>query len=244
LLAGTNAALQAQQREPWWPRRDEAYLGVLVDDLVTQGTLEPYRMFTSRAEYRLLLREDNADLRLTPIGRELGLVDDTRFNAFTAKRESLESESARLRALTLHPSAEQARHFDEHDEKPPSREFKAWDLLRRPGMTYARLLSLPGSGTPVTDPAVAEQVEVQARYSGYIDRQQAEIDRQRRNDTLTVPEHIDYDALTGLSSEVRQKLARIRPSTIGQAARIPGVTPAAVSILLVHIKRGTSRHTA
>ena len=237
LLAGTNAALAVRGADAWWPRRDEAYIGVLVDDLVTQGTLEPYRMFTSRAEYRLLLREDNADLRLTGKGRELGLVDDERWRCFAAKREQIETESARLKKLNVHPNDAVNAAFVAHEDTPLTREAKAWDLLRRPGMTYARLMALPDCGDAVADPAVAEQVEVQARYSGYIDRQQSEIERQRRHEATGLPERIDYADVSGLSSEVRQKLAQIRPATIGQAGRIAGVTPAAISLLLVHLKR-------
>ena len=237
LLAGANAALKVRGREPWWPRRDEAYIGVLVDDLVTQGTQEPYRMFTSRAEYRLLLREDNADLRLTPVGRELGLVDEARWQSFCARRSAIEAECDRLRTLTIHPGEDVAQHFEREGHQPPTREAKAWDLLRRPGVTYDLLAGLERFGAPVADPTVAEQVAIQARYSGYIDRQHSEIERQRRHEDRTLPEHLDYDQVSGLSAEVRQKLASIRPATLGQAGRIAGVTPAAISLLLVHLKR-------
>jgi tRNA uridine 5-carboxymethylaminomethyl modification enzyme len=237
LLAGANAALRIHDREPWIVGRDEAYLGVLVDDLVTQGTLEPYRMFTSRAEYRLLLREDNADLRLTPVGRELGLVDDARFAIFEAKRAAIARESDRLRAVTVHPGDEFDALLAQQGESPPQREAKAFDLLRRPGMTYAALCSLAAVGPGVDDAAVAQQIEIQARYSGYIARQQAEIDRQRRYEAARLPSDLDYDSIVGLSNEVRQKLGALRPATVGQASRVAGVTPAAISILLVHLKR-------
>ena len=237
LLAGTNAALKVAQREPFTLGRDQAYLGVLVDDLVTQGTLEPYRMFTSRAEYRLLLREDNADLRLTPIGRKLGLVDDDRFARFEQKRDAVERETERLKRVTVHPGEALDRLLENNGDTPATREAKAFDLLRRPGMTYASLAQLDAVAPAVSDNEVAQQIEIDARYSGYIARQQAEIDRQRRFEAAAIPDHFDYAAITALSNEVRQKLGKIRPATIGQAARIPGVTPAAISILLVHLKR-------
>ncbi|MFK8017816.1 MAG: tRNA uridine-5-carboxymethylaminomethyl(34) synthesis enzyme MnmG [Gammaproteobacteria bacterium] len=237
LLAGANAALKVADREPFTLGRDEAYLGVLVDDLVTQGTLEPYRMFTSRAEYRLLLREDNADLRLTPRGRELGLVDDERFARFEEKRSAVVAETERLKRLTVHPGDALNALLEDNGDTPATREAKAFDLLRRPGMTYASLCALDVAAPGVSDDEVAQQIEIDARYSGYIARQQAEIDRQRRFESAAIPEHFDYDGVTGLSNEVRQKLAQIRPATIGQASRIAGVTPAAISILLVHVKR-------
>ncbi len=236
LLAGLNAALQVAGEDPWCPGRDEAYLGVLVDDLITRGTTEPYRMFTSRAEYRLLLREDNADLRLTETGRRLGLVDDTRWAAFCARREAIERETARLESLVLRPQAVGAAVAALLGE-PLSREVTALELLRRPGVDYGRLMQVPGVGPGVADPGVAGQVEVQARYAGYIERQRAEIARTRRHDDTPLPEDLDYAAVPGLSAEVREKLSRVRPATVGQAARIPGVTPAAVSLLLVHLKR-------
>ncbi len=237
LLAGLNAARQAQDREPWCPRRDEAYLGVLVDDLITLGTLEPYRMFTSRAEYRLQLREDNADLRLTGRGRELGLVDDRRWQAFAKKRDAIDAENARLHALWATPGNVLGIQFSAVTGAPLSRETHSLDLLKRPQITYAQLTALDGFGPPVTDPAVAEQVEIQAKYSGYVERQRVDIDRSQRNEEATIPEAFDYATVTGLSAEVLQKLVRTRPATLGQAARIPGVTPAAVSLLLVHLKR-------
>ncbi|MDH5181038.1 MAG: tRNA uridine-5-carboxymethylaminomethyl(34) synthesis enzyme MnmG [Gammaproteobacteria bacterium] len=237
LLAGANAALRVQEQEAWSPRRDEAYLGVLVDDLITRGTSEPYRMFTSRAEYRLMLREDNADLRLTEQGRKLGLVDDARWAAFETKREAIAREQQRLQNTWIRPGQGADQQLVDLLGKPPAREIRALELLRRPEVSYADLVKLPGVAPGVADPAVAEQVDIQARYSGYISRQQDEIDRQRRHETTRLPEQIDYDQVSGLSTEVREKLLRARPDTIGQAARIPGVTPAAISLLLVYLKK-------
>jgi tRNA uridine 5-carboxymethylaminomethyl modification enzyme len=236
LLAGLNAARKSADAEPWCPRRDEAYLGVLIDDLITRGTSEPYRMFTSRAEYRLLLREDNADLRLTPAGRELGLVDDGRWQAFDAKREAIERERRRLQDTWVRPGVDDGA-VDALLGTPLTREQRALDLLRRPEVSYAALTALDAVGPGDADARVAEQVEVQAKYAGYIERQQAEIERQRRQDEQPLPADMDYQAIRGLSAEVREKLARHRPATVGQAARIPGVTPAAVSLLLVHLKK-------
>ncbi|MBI5463244.1 MAG: tRNA uridine-5-carboxymethylaminomethyl(34) synthesis enzyme MnmG [Gammaproteobacteria bacterium] len=238
LLAGLNAARKAQGREPWWPHRDEAYLGVLIDDLITRGTREPYRMFTSRAEYRLLLREDNADLRLTPIGRELGLVDDERWRVFSEHREAIEREQQRLRELCIRPGSAAAQALEARLGTPLAREQRAFDLLRRPELDYAALTAATEVGPGVTDARVAEQVEVQAKYSGYIERQQAEIERHRRHEEQPLPLDIDYDAVHGLSTEVREKFRAQRPQTLGQAARIPGVTPAAISLLLVYLKKG------
>jgi len=237
LLAGINAALSVQGREPWCPRRDEAYLGVLVDDLITCGTQEPYRMFTSRAEYRLLLREDNADLRLTPVGRQLGVVDETRWAAFEAKREGIEREQQRLREIWIRPGSDTAKVLMEHHEEGLSRELRALDLLARPGFGYADLVGLPGIGPGVDNPQVAEQLEVQARYAGYIDRQIGEIERQRHQEAIQLPLDFDYAGVHGLSTEVREKFLRVRPGSLGQAARIPGVTPAAISLLMIHLKR-------
>jgi tRNA uridine 5-carboxymethylaminomethyl modification enzyme len=238
LLAGLNAARRAKGRDAWTPRRDEAYLGVLVDDLITLGTKEPYRMFTSRAEYRLLLREDNADLRLTEAGRELGLVDDARWAAFSAKREAIEAESARLRTGWVQPGTAAAAAIAEKTGKPLAREYSLMDLLKRPELAYADVADLPGiAGDPVADEAVAEQVQIQAKYQGYIDRQQDEIDKLKRHEATPLPADLDYRRVEGLSHEIRQKLAEARPETLAQASRISGVTPAAVSILLIHLKK-------
>ena len=238
LLAGLNAARRAQALEAWYPRRDEAYLGVLVDDLITMGTKEPYRMFTSRAEYRLLLREDNADLRLTETGRKLGLVDDARWTAFSQKREAIEQETARLSTLWIQPGTPAAKQVAEKTGAPLTREYCLSDLLKRPELTYSDLTNLPGiEGTLVTDPAVAEQVQIQAKYQGYINRQQDEIDKLKRHEATPLPAELDYLKVEGLSNEIRQKLAEARPETLAHAARISGVTPAAVSILLVHLKK-------
>ncbi len=237
LIAGLNAARQVQQRETWTPRRDEAYIGELIDDLVTRGTSAPYRMFTSRAEYRLLLRQDNADLRLTPAGRELGLVGERRWRAFSEKREAIEREQRRLEVLLVRPDSAAARALSEQLEKPLVREQFAAELLRRPGLGYHDLTGIDTIGPGVTDSVVAEQVEIQAKYAGYLARQHDEIERQRRYQEQTLPVNFDYNAVRGLSNEVCEKLDDVRPQTIGQAARIPGVTPAAVSLLLIHIKK-------
>ena len=244
LLAGVNAARLAQGRDGWSPRRDEAYLGVLVDDLVTHGTDEPYRMFTSRAEYRLQLREDNADLRLTPVGRSLGLVDDTRFAAFERKREAIEAEEARLAATWASPDNAFGRALAETLDVAVTREVNARDLLRRPELDYAALMRVPALGPGVDDAAVAEQVEIGVKYAGYLDRQREEIERARRNEDTAIPDAFDYAGVRGLSAEVAQKLARVRPQTIGQAQRIPGMTPAAVSLLLVHLARARRERAA
>jgi tRNA uridine 5-carboxymethylaminomethyl modification enzyme len=235
LLAGTNAALAVRGEEPWCPRRDEAYIGVMVDDLITLGTTEPYRMFTSRAEYRLLLREDNADLRLTPRGRDLGLVDDGRWQAFERKREAVEREQARLAATRVFPGTAQAAALEAKLGRPLAREYSLAELLKRPELDYRDLAELEPARQ--IDRAVAEQVAVQAKYAGYIDRQQLEIDRLRRHEETPLPADLDYDRVAGLSNEVRQKLGAARPETLARAARIPGVTPAAVSLLLMHLKK-------
>jgi tRNA uridine 5-carboxymethylaminomethyl modification enzyme len=237
LMGGANAALRVQQREPWWLRRDEAYIGVLIDDLVTRGTTEPYRMFTSRAEYRLLLREDNADLRVTPLGRRLGLVDDERWRVLERKREAVEREQQRLRDICIRPDTDAARAVASTLGVPVARETTLFELLRRPGVGYRSLLSAASAESAACEPEVAQQVEIQAKYTGYIERQHAEVRRQRRNDETPLPMDFDYHAVRGLSTEVREKLAAIRPVTVGQAARIPGVTPAAVSLLLVHLRK-------
>jgi tRNA uridine 5-carboxymethylaminomethyl modification enzyme len=239
LLAGANAALQVQARDPWSPRRDEAYLGVLVDDLITRGVAEPYRMFTSRAEYRLSLREDNADLRLTEHGRRLGLVDDVRWAAFSAKREAIAREQERLRSTWVHPSKVSAEDATRVLGKPLEREYTLHDLLRRPDVDHAALMTLQiGEETGLLDPQVVEQVEIQAKYQGYIDRQLDEVAKSLANEEARLPDDFDYSQVGGLSKEVQQKLALHRPQTIGQASRIQGITPAAISMLLVYLKRG------
>ena len=245
LLAGMNAALQVQGKEAWAPRRDQAYLGVLVDDLSTLGTKEPYRMFTSRAEYRLLLREDNADLRLTETGRELGLVDDFRWQKFNEKRESIETEQQRLRSQWVHMNSPQLAELNETLSAPLSREASLEDLLRRPEMDYESLMKIEGFGPGLADPLAAEQVQIQVKYAGYIQRQQDEIAKAERNENTRLPLDLDYSEVPGLSNEVTAKLNNHKPETIGQASRISGVTPAAISILLVHLKkRGLLRKSA
>ena len=235
LLAGLNAALQVQSRDPWCPARSEAYLGVLVDDLITRGVAEPYRMFTSRAEYRLSLREDNADLRLTEIGRQLGCVDDDRWGAFCRKREAIELETQRLRSTWVNPKVLDGARATALLGAPIDREYSLSDLLRRPDVPYDSLVRELGGG--VDDPAVAEQVDIQHKYQGYIVRQQADVERQAHQAHQSIPVDLDYAQVRGLSVEVRQRLAQHRPETVGQAGRIQGVTPAAVSLLLVHLKR-------
>ena len=241
LLAAINAARSVQEKEAWTPGRDQAYIGVLVDDLVTLGTQEPYRMFTSRAEYRLILREDNADLRLTEIARDLGLLSDEHWRAFSEKRETIEKEQQRLAEMNVQPESAMSRAFAEKlaidgEVKPLARNYKAADLLRRPEIDYVDLVEIIGVGEGVT-PAVAEQVEIQAKYSGYLDRQQDEIDKAKRHQKTAIPNVINYAQVRGLSTEVQQKLSDHRPETIGQAGRIPGVTPAAISLLMVHLKK-------
>ena len=238
LLAGLNAALQAQDREVWSPARHEAYLGVLVDDLITRGVSEPYRMFTSRAEYRLQLREDNADMRLTETGRGLGVVDDVRWGAFNRKRDAIARETERLKATWVNPAILPADAATQRIGQPIEREYSLFDLLRRPNLGYAQILALPGGGDGVADGAVAEQVEIAAKYQGYIDRQNEEVDRQREQESLRLPADLDYTQLTALSMEVRQRLQKARPETLGQAARMQGITPAAISVLLIYAKRG------
>ena len=244
LLAGLNAARHVQQREAWSPRRDEAYLGVLVDDLVTHGTTEPYRMFTSRAEYRLQLREDNADARLTPVGRDLGLVDDTRWAAFSRKADAVERERGRLAALWATPGNTLARELEAASGVALTRESTALDLMKRPEIGYATLATLPSLAPAVDDAAVAEQVEIGVKYAGYLARQRDEIDRQRRHEDSRIPEGFDYAGIPGLSAELQGKLAKVRPETIGQAQRIPGMTPAAISLLLVRLATLRGRHVA
>ena len=237
LLAGVNAARFVQEKDAWSPRRDEAYLGVLVDDLITQGTTEPYRMFTSRAEYRLQLREDNADVRLTPTGRELGLVDDGRWDKFSRKRDAVVAETARLGALWAAPNNALGASLASSIGIEVSRESNALDLLRRPELDYATLMRVPALGPGVDDAKVAEQVEIETKYAGYLNRQRDDIARQQRNETTAIPDAFDYAQVYGLSAEALQKLQRVRPQTLGQAQRIPGMTPAAISLLLVHLER-------
>lgn len=235
LIAGLNAARCIQEKEAWYPRRDEAYIGVLIDDLITQGTQEPYRMFTSRAEYRLILREDNADLRLTEKGYELGLVDERRWKVFSEKRKAIENEKKRLKAIVITPSTSQGNAVEKLLKQPLSRTFVLYELLRRPELNYKSIMQ--ALMLEMTNTDVAEQVEIQIKYDGYISRQQEEIERQQRHEQTRIPIAINYNKIVGLSSEVMQKLKNINPETIGQAARIPGVTPAAISILLVHLKK-------
>ena len=244
LLAGLNAARRVRDEAGWCPRRDEAYLGVLVDDLITHGTTEPYRMFTSRAEYRLQLREDNADVRLTGIGRELGVVDDRRWAAFQAKQEAVAQESARLRALWATPANALGREVEAALGVAVSRETNVLDLIKRPELDYAKLMQVPSLGPGVADAKVAEQVEIGVKYAGYLDRQREEIERQQRHENTTIDAAFDYASVRGLSAEVQQKLERVRPQTIGQAQRIPGMTPAAISLLLVHLERARRSRVA
>ena len=264
IVAGINAGLAVRGIEPWTPRRDEAYIGVLVDDLVTRGTTEPYRMFTSRAEYRLMLREDNADLRLTPAGRDLGVVDERRWQSFARKREALDRERARLDSIMVRPSDVMAGATDLANGASPAgviadsalaglaREATAGNLLRRPGIARADLTALAtvGEGEALAGlpPEIREQavqsLEIEARYAGYIERQGREIERSRRAEATTLPADFDYARVRGLSNEVREKLARIRPETIGQAGRVSGMTPAAISLLLVHLRRWRSAVSA
>ncbi|WP_430009105.1 tRNA uridine-5-carboxymethylaminomethyl(34) synthesis enzyme MnmG [Methylophaga lonarensis] len=236
LIAGLNAALQVRELAPWYPRRDQAYIGVLIDDLITSGTREPYRMFTSRAEYRLMLREDNADVRLTPIGRELGVVDDLRWQVFNEKQDAVEHEQQRLAASKLSPEKLDQQKVSAILGEPLNKATNALELLRRPNVDYQTLMSLLDEQVAVA-PEVAEQVMIQVKYSGYINRQQNEIDRLQRNESLPLPADMNYKNVRGLSNEVREKLEAARPVSLGQAARISGVTPAAVSLLLVHLKR-------
>ncbi len=250
LLAGINAARKAQQQPAWWPKRNEAYLGVLIDDLITRGTSEPYRMFTSRAEYRLLLREDNADTRLTPIGRELGLVDDERWAFFETKRHAVAQEWQRLSQTVLQPYHLTAEQQQALLGTTLTREVHALDLLRRPEVEYQALVAVEaiGPAAALDDDRISEQMatqlDVQAKYDGYISRQHTEIERQRRHEETTLPAEMDYRQIRGLSTEVRQRLSEARPATVGQAARVPGVTPAAISLLLVHLKRERAQISA
>ena len=235
LLAGINAALRSQDKDQWYPRRDEAYLGVLVDDLITMGTSEPYRMFTSRAEYRLILREDNADLRLTETGRKLGLVNDERWQKFNGKREAIATERSRLEATRIHPNTEAGARANGFLKQPMTRDQSLAELLRRPEIVYSHIAEI--GAEQAEDPVVADQVEIEIKYEGYISRQTDEIERLRRNENTALPVDLDYDVIGGLSNEIRQKLQTVRPETVAQASRIQGVTPAAVSQILVHLKK-------
>jgi tRNA uridine 5-carboxymethylaminomethyl modification enzyme len=237
LLAGANAALYAQGKDAWCPARDEAYLGVLVDDLITRGVTEPYRMFTSRAEYRLQLREDNADMRLTEIGRQLGLVDDERWAAFSTKLEAVSREQERLKKTFVQPATITPEKMTAMFGKPLEHEYSLFELLRRPEVSYADVLSLSDDGLGEVEPAVREQVEIAAKYQGYIDRQTDEVARSRGQENTSLPSDLDYRGIHGLPIEAQQKLNAQKPETIGQASRISGITPAAISLLLVYLKR-------
>jgi tRNA uridine 5-carboxymethylaminomethyl modification enzyme len=241
LVAGINAARKTREESMWSPRRDQSYMGVMIDDLVTQGTQEPYRMFTSRAEYRLHLREDNADLRLTEQGRRLGLVDEQRWQAFLQKSEAIETERQRLQSIWIAPGNSLARGLEALHDVAVSKESRALDLLKRPEMNYEKLVSVEGLGPGVNSRQVAEQVEIQVRYAGYLDRQEDDIMRRRRNESMAIFDDFDYSKIRGLSAEAREKLERCRPETIGQASRIPGMTPAAISLLLVTLKKARQK---
>jgi tRNA uridine 5-carboxymethylaminomethyl modification enzyme len=237
LLAGINAALKSREQEAWCPRRDEAYIGVLVDDLITHGTKEPYRMFTSRAEFRLMLREDNADLRLTEQGRKLGLIDDTRWTVFCEKQQGIISETERLKKTWIQVGSSEANLLEQTKGVKLAREYNLLELLKRPELEYSDLASLKGIAT--NNVSVAEQVQIHAKYEGYIDRQQDEVDKLRRSEETRIPHALDYSNISGLSNEIKQKLLQAKPETIGRASRIPGVTPAAISLLLIHLKKKT-----
>lgn len=235
LLAGINAARQAQEKDAWYPRRDEAYIGVLVDDLITMGTSEPYRMFTSRAEYRLILREDNADLRLTDSGRELGLVDDERWSKFNAKRDAIGRERSRLEGTRVHPNTAAGERANQYLKQPLGRDHTLAELLRRPEIVYAHIADI--AEYRADDAVVADQVEIEIKYEGYISRQADEIERLRKNENTALPVDLDYGIIGGLSNEIKQKLGTVRPETVAQASRVQGVTPAAISQILVHMKK-------
>lgn len=235
LLAGSNAALRSQDKDSWHPRRDEAYLGVLVDDLITQGAQEPYRMFTSRAEYRLILREDNADMRLTEKGREIGLVDDHRWSVFEAKREAIALEEQRLRDTWVRPGTPLGEAVMAKFNTPLTHEYNLMNLLARPEINYVDLVAVTGGG--ITDEQIAEQLEIKTKYAGYLDRQLDDIAKMRASEAVKLPADMDYTVISGLSKEIQQKLLAARPETLGQASRIPGVTQAAVSLLMVHLKK-------
>ncbi|WP_342147190.1 tRNA uridine-5-carboxymethylaminomethyl(34) synthesis enzyme MnmG [Rickettsiella endosymbiont of Aleochara curtula] len=237
LIAGLNAALKAQEKSAWCPRRDEAYIGVLIDDLITQGTLEPYRMFTSRAEYRLLLREDNADLRLSESAYRLGLINEARWQSVNDKRSKLEQEQQRLKQLSIKPNTPVSKAIEVHLGQALTRDYRVSELLTRPELSYTDLMKVEGLGPGIVDSSIAEQIEIQAKYQGYIDRQLVEIQRQARYENITLPLNLDYNFVRGLSNEVREKLIQHKPLNLGQASRIPGITPAAISLLLVYIKK-------
>ncbi|MBV1871020.1 MAG: tRNA uridine-5-carboxymethylaminomethyl(34) synthesis enzyme MnmG, partial [Gammaproteobacteria bacterium] len=235
LLAGLNASLLAQDKDGWYPRRDEAYIGVLMDDLITMGTEEPYRMFTSRAEFRLILREDNADLRLTEKGRELGLVDDVRWKHLCEKREATEKQIQYLRDSWVQPDTSEAKKVELILGRPLRHEYSLYELIKRPELNYAKLDEL--LGLPKNDQQVEEQVETQIKYEGYISRQLDEVEKLRKNENTALPEDMEYEKVKGLSNEAKQKLSTVRPETIGQATRISGITPATISLLLIHLKK-------
>ena len=237
MLAAINATLQVQEKDSWSPRRDQAYIGVLADDLITNGTQEPYRMFTSRAEYRLLLREDNADIRLSGAAYEMGLLTENQWKIFNQKQEAVAREQQRLNDMWVQPKSSMGKSLEAVLAKPLSKESRALDLLKRPEMTYEKLTGIAEIGSPVSDPRVAEQVEIQVKYAGYLNRQKEEIEKVRRYESKKIPDAMQYDQVKGLSNEVRQKLIDHRPTTLGQAGRISGVTPAAISLLLVHMKK-------
>ena len=236
LIAGVNAALRVQGMDSWYPRRDEAYIGVMIDDLLTRGTAEPYRMFTSRAEYRLMLREDNADLRLTAIGYELGCVDDRRYQVFLNKHSAIESEKKRLHSIWVRPDTQEGEAFENFTKQVYERECRALELLRRSDVSYAQLVEHGCITSADISIDVFEQIEIQMKYSGYIERQLVEIERQKRHEETKIPKDFNYNLVKGLSNEVLQKLTRHRPLTVGQASRISGVTPAAISVLLVYLR--------
>lgn len=237
LIAGLNAALKSQEKSAWCPRRDEAYIGVLIDDLITQGTLEPYRMFTSRAEYRLLLREDNADLRLSDSAYQLGLINEARWQKVNGKRHILEQEQQRLKQLVIKPNTSLSATLENHLGQALTRDYRAAELLTRPELNYNNLMTIEGLGPGIKEAAIAEQIEIQAKYQGYIDRQRLEIQRQARYENISLPLSFDYNAVKGLSNEVKEKLIQYKPLNLGQASRIPGITPAAISLLLVYMKK-------
>jgi tRNA uridine 5-carboxymethylaminomethyl modification enzyme len=243
LLAGLNAARRSQNKQSWTPRRDEAYLGVLVDDLITLGTKEPYRMFTSRAEYRLMLREDNADQRLTPVAREMGLIDDKRWDIFQRKVESLNAELERLKNIWVHPKHPEAKKAEALMDLPLSKEHRLYDLLKRPKVTYTALAEMAVFGEAVTDKLVIEQVEIEAKYSGYIARQKIDIAKLQRSEKVKIPLDLDLDIISGLSNEVKQKIREYTPETIGMASRISGITPAAIAIMLIYIKKHNAQNS-